>query len=127
MPKKFHNNTVVITSALYMFIKCDDLQNAEALFNRTDRDIISYGLMMKLYNSKNQPDKTLELYQKMKEKNLNPNEIIFILPIDAPSKFGDLSLSQSLICEIPENFLLYPSIQSGLIDLWVKLLLTSTD
>jgi pentatricopeptide repeat protein len=117
----------LLYSVLNMFIKCDDLQSAETLFGRIHRDIISYGSMMKFYNIKDQPEKTLELYQKMKEENLSPNEIIFVLLIDASSKLGDLSLSQPLINEIPHNFLLDPWIQTGLIDLWVKILLTSID
>ena len=110
----------VLYSVLNMFIKCDDLENAESLFERIDRDIVSYGSMMKLYNIKDEPQKTVELFQRMKLENLNPNEIIFVLLIDALSVIGDLSLSQTLIDEISEKFLLDRWIQVGLIDLWVK-------
>lgn len=112
---------------LNMFIKCDDLKSAESLFNRIDRDIISYGSMMKIYNTKDQPDKTLELFRKMKKENLIPNEIIYVLLITALSAIGDLSLCQSLFCEIPKKFLINPWIQVGLIDLWVRFRLTSID
>jgi pentatricopeptide repeat protein len=125
MPKKFHNDLVVITCASNMFMKCDDLKSAESLFDRIDRigrNVVSYGLMMKFYNIKNQPEKTVELFQKMKEENLNPDEAIFVLVIDAFSTIGDLSLSQSLIDQIPEKFLSYPWIQAGLIHLWVILI-----
>ncbi|CAF4215528.1 unnamed protein product, partial [Adineta steineri] len=59
----------LLYSVLNMFIKCDDLKNAEILFDRMKRDIIAYGSMMKFYNIKNQPLKTLELYEKLKEEN----------------------------------------------------------
>jgi pentatricopeptide repeat protein len=120
MPKKFQMDLAVLNSALNMFNKCDDLKSAESLFDRIDRNIISYGSMMKFYNTKNQPEKTVELFERMKEENLNPNEIIFVLVIDAISTFGDLSLSQPLIDEIPEKFLSDRWIQNALIDLWVK-------
>jgi pentatricopeptide repeat protein len=127
MPKKFHNDIVVKSSALYMFTKCDSLDNAEALFDRIDRDVVSYGSMMKSYNIKNQPEKTLELFDKMKEENINPNKVIFFLLLDALSQIGDLSLSESLICQIPQSFLSNLWIKVGLIDLWVKFLLISID
>ncbi len=122
MPKKFHNH-VVLTAALHMFIQGDDLESAESLFDRMNRTIESYGAMMKFYNINNQPEKTLELFQRIKQENLNPDEIIFVLLIDALSEIGHLELSQSLLDEMPNNFLLDPWIQTGLIDLWVKFLL----
>ena len=47
MPKKFDNNTVVITSALQMFIKCGDISKAEQLFNRIEKkNLFTYSIMM---------------------------------------------------------------------------------
>ncbi|CAF1052345.1 unnamed protein product [Adineta steineri] len=115
----------LLYSILNMFIKCDDLENAEILFDRIDRDIIAYGSMMKFYNIKNQPLKTLELYQKLKEENLKPTEITFVLLIDACSEIGDLSLSESLVCQIPESFLSNLYIRNALIDLFGKVGLPS--
>ncbi|CAF1125375.1 unnamed protein product [Adineta steineri] len=110
----------LLYSVLNMFIKCDDLKNAEILFDRIDRDIIAYGSMMKFYNIKNQPLKTLELYQKLKDENLKPTEITFVLLLDACSEIGDLSLSESLVCQIPESFLSNLYIRNALIDLFGK-------
>lgn len=111
----------VLRMALNTFIKCDDLESAEHLFNKMNRTIISYGSMMKYYNMKDQVEKTLELFQRMKQDNLNPDEICYVLLIDALSKIGDLSLSQPFINNIPKSFLKNPWIQVGLIDLWVKI------
>ena len=66
----------------------------------------------------------MELFQRMNEENINPNEINYVLIIDALSAIGDLSLSESLLCEMPENFLINSYIQNGLINLWVKSLPT---
>ncbi len=111
---------------LTMFIKCNDLKSAEALFDRIDRNVVFYGLMMKFYNTKELPEKTLELFQRMKQENINPDEISYVLFIDALSTIGDLSLSESLLCEMPKNFLRNSWIQVALIDLWVKSLPTVT-
>ena len=77
--------------------------------------------MMKFYNIKKQAEKTLELFERIKQENLKPNENIFVLLIDACSQVGDLSLAQSLRNQIPKHFLLDPWIQVGLIDLWVNI------
>ena len=69
----------------------------------------------------------MELFQRMKQENLIPDEISYVLLIDALSEIGDLSLCQSWLSVMPENFLMNPWIQVGLIDLWVKFLLTSID
>ncbi len=51
MPKKFHNNIVIITSALQMFIKCGEISKAEELFNRIEnKNLFTYSVMM---NGKN--------------------------------------------------------------------------
>ena len=78
---------------------------------------------MKFYNVKDQPEKTLELFQRMQEENLEADEICYVLVIDALSKVGDLSLTHSVVDDMPPNFLENSWIQVGLIDLWVKYLL----
>ena len=40
----------LLNMVLNMFIKCGDLKSAESLFDRIDRNVVSYGSMMKFYN-----------------------------------------------------------------------------
>ncbi|CAF3676422.1 unnamed protein product [Rotaria sp. Silwood1] len=124
LPIECRQSNDLLYSVLNMFIKCDDLKSAESLFNRIDRDLISYGSMMKFYNMKEQPEQTLTLFEQMKQNKIKPNKIIFVLLIDACSVIGDLSLCQSLISQIPPSFLTDPWIQVGLVDMWVRLILT---
>ncbi|CAF1183546.1 unnamed protein product [Rotaria sp. Silwood1] len=120
LPIECRQSNDLLYSVLNMFIKCDDLKSAESLFNRIDRDLISYGSMMKFYNMKEQPEQTLTLFEQMKQNKIKPNKIIFVLLIDACSVIGDLSLCQSLISQIPPSFLTDPWIQVGLVDMWGK-------
>ncbi|CAF1212594.1 unnamed protein product [Adineta ricciae] len=119
-PKLKQSNSLLY-SVLNMFVKCNDISNAESLFNRIKRDVISYGSMMKLYNVQKQPEKTCALYHRMKIDGLRPNEFIFTLAIDAFSRIGDITLAESLIDEIPKDLQLNPWIQIGLVDLWGKI------
>ena len=117
------NSYDVLPMVLNMFIKCDDLKSAECLFNRMHCNIICYGAMMKFYNMKDQPEKTLELFRRMQEENLTPDEICYVLLLDALSKIGDLSLAQLFVDKMPKCFSKDSWIQVGLIDLWVKYIL----
>ncbi|CAF4301593.1 unnamed protein product, partial [Rotaria sordida] len=48
MPKHFHNDNILFTSAIYMLMKFGDVENAENLFQMMKKkDIITYGAMMK--------------------------------------------------------------------------------
>ena len=103
-----------------MFIKCNDVENAEYVFNRLNRDATCYGSLMKLYNIRNEPEKTLDLFKRMKEKKIEPSEITFVLVIDACSAIGDLSLCESIVSQIPKCSLNNRWIQNASIDMWVS-------
>ena len=47
MPNKFHNDSIVLTSALQMFIKSKNISLAEQLFDRIkEKNLIVYNTMM---------------------------------------------------------------------------------
>jgi hypothetical protein len=48
MPKSFHSNLYVLASAIYAFMKCGDVANAQSLFDTSKKKTMSmYGAMMK--------------------------------------------------------------------------------
>jgi len=48
MPKGFHSDPYLLTSLLDVFMKCGDVSNAQLLFDRTSRKVLTmYGAMMK--------------------------------------------------------------------------------
>jgi pentatricopeptide repeat protein len=106
-----------------MFIKCNDISNAESLFDRLNRNVKSYGSLMKLYQRRNEPEKILNLFQRMKKEKIQANEMIYVLLIDACSAIGTLSLSKSIISQIPKSFLNNLWIQNSSIDMWVSVFL----
>ncbi|CAF4383503.1 unnamed protein product, partial [Rotaria sordida] len=60
MPKHFHNDNVLLTSAIDMLMKFGDVQSAEKLFRMIKKkDIVLYGAMMNGYNINNEPLKCL--------------------------------------------------------------------
>ncbi|CAF1549924.1 unnamed protein product, partial [Adineta steineri] len=81
----------VIHSILNMFSKCSDIENAEKLFQKLNKNTISYGCMMAMYNNQNEPEKTLNLYEEMKRDKIEIDNLIWILIINALAELTDLS------------------------------------
>ncbi|CAF1554748.1 unnamed protein product, partial [Adineta ricciae] len=113
-------NEYVTVGAFDMFVKCGDISNAERLFNRMTRIVITYGQMMKCYNDHRMPLKTLNLYDKMKKENIAVNSVIFVLVIDACAEYGLESRCRLIASQIPSSMLLEPELRTTLIHMWGK-------
>jgi len=125
LPKEYQESDDILYSLSNMFIKCNDLNNAESIFNRLNRNVISYGSLMKLYQTRNEPEKILNLFERMKKEKIQAHEMVYALLIDACSTIGDLSLAKSIILQIPKSFLNSRWIQNSSIDMWVSLFLNN--
>jgi pentatricopeptide repeat protein len=75
---------------------------------------------MKTYNMKNEFEKTFALFEQMKMEKIEPNDIIFLLIINACSQLGDLSICQSIFEQVTPTSLNNIWIQNALIDMWVS-------
>lgn len=123
MPKEYQQSNAknkILYALLNMFIRCNDQENAENLFLRLNRDVMSYGAMMKMYNENNKPEKTMSLVEQMTREKIKPDAIIYLMMINACAQLGDLSLCQSTMAKVPKNVLTERSIQNALIDMWVS-------
>ncbi|UJR24038.1 hypothetical protein I4U23_027003 [Adineta vaga] len=115
-----HKNEFVLNSAFDMFVKCGDLENAENIFANNKRVVISFGQMMKCYNEHSMPMKTIDLYEKMKDEDVEANSIIFLLLIDACGQLGIESRCRSIVNQIPSTMLNDFKLQNALIHMWGK-------
>ena len=123
MPKEYlqlNGKTRVHYALLNMFARCDDKENAEAIFHRSKRDVMSYGTMMKMYNQKETPEKVLSLYEQMQMEHIQPDQVIYLMMINAYAQLGDLSLCESIISRIPSAMVKNLQTQNSLIDMWVS-------
>ena len=53
------------------------LSKVEILFEKVQRNVINYASLMKLYNNQDQPEKTLKLFQRMKNENIQGDSVVF--------------------------------------------------
>ncbi|CAF1547942.1 unnamed protein product [Rotaria magnacalcarata] len=71
------NDTGVFNSAIHMLMRFCDVNIAEDVFHQMkNKDIYTYGAMIKGYNDNQEYEKALDLYEKM---NVKPNEMIYTL------------------------------------------------
>jgi pentatricopeptide repeat protein len=113
-------NPYIQSSVFDMFIKCGDLSNAEAIFARMKRNVVSYGHLMSYYNEHSMPDKTLRLHETMKKEGINADSVTFVLLVDACAQIGLESRCRMIVDQIPECMLSHVQLQSTLIHMWVR-------
>jgi hypothetical protein len=49
MPKIFHNDKILLNTAMNLFNKCKDISKSEEIFSKMTKDLISYSIMMQGY------------------------------------------------------------------------------
>jgi pentatricopeptide repeat protein len=113
-------NRYVLNTVLDMFIRCGDVSSAENWFSKMKCHLNNYGQMMKGFNEANLPNKTLNLFEKMKSEGIKGGVITYLLLLDACSQLGIESICQSIVEQIPLTILDNVQIQTALIDMWVR-------
>jgi pentatricopeptide repeat protein len=121
MPQSFQTNHVVASSALHMFMKFGDVEEAERIFSRMKSpDMSINGVMMNGYNLNDQPHKCLQLFHRIKDQNITPHEVIPLSAVCACSHIGLVSVSRPVIDHLPVHSLKSRYLQNALIDMWVS-------
>ncbi|CAF4215676.1 unnamed protein product, partial [Adineta steineri] len=118
---KYFQASAILTSILHMLMKYSNITTAEKVFKQIQmKNLIHYGAMINGYNINNQPEKCLNLFKELKEKNLEITEPILIMVCHACSQVGLLNICQTIFNQIPSHLLNSPRLQNALIDMWGK-------
>ena len=121
MDSSYYGNTVVMTSALNMFMKDGDVNKAEEVFRSIkSKDIIAYAAMMKGYILNNDPRRTLALFDQIKKKSIELSAVIYVLAIHACAQIGMIQCSRPIVAQIPDQFRNDQILQNTLIDMWAS-------
>ncbi|CAF1264235.1 unnamed protein product [Adineta steineri] len=121
MPKHFHGDTVVLTSVIDMLMKFNDVTTAEHYFKMIKKkDVVAYSVLMNGYNINNEPLKCLQLLDEIKQHNLIPDEVVWIILIGACAQLSIRSKCQLILDQIPSHLFNKKYIQNSLIHMWGK-------
>ncbi|CAF3936002.1 unnamed protein product, partial [Rotaria magnacalcarata] len=114
------DDTYILSALISFYIKSDDLKNAESLFIASKNISLSmYAALMKGYIKSNQPNKALDLFNKID----SPDQVIIILLFNACALLGTneaLNLVKRASKEIPKSFYSNPRLLTSLLDALIK-------
>jgi pentatricopeptide repeat protein len=121
MPPSFHSNQIVTGSALHMLMKFGEVGDAERLFSRMKHpEMAINGVMMNGYNLNDEPDKCLQLFYRITDQGIGPNEVIPLAAVSACSHIGLRKVSRKVIDSLPTRSLENRRLQTAMIDMWVS-------
>ncbi|CAF1496416.1 unnamed protein product [Adineta ricciae] len=110
----------LLQTVFNMYFQHGDISKVKFLFEKIKRDVINYASLMKLYNDQSQPEKTLKLFQRMKNEKIERDSVVFVLVINACVDIRFSSLSRSIVKQIPQYLLDDHWLQRSLIYMWVQ-------
>lgn len=100
---------VVATALIGMYSKCGELAEARKLFeNLANRDVIAWNAMILGYGHHGDGIQALELFKRMLQEDVNPNEITFTAVISACRHGGLLQEGWKAFRMLQEDFGLTP-------------------
>ncbi|XP_058739120.1 pentatricopeptide repeat-containing protein At5g03800-like [Vicia villosa] len=80
----FHSEVQVGNAVVSMYFKCGNVDDAIKMFSgMSSTDIVSWNILISGYVMHRQGDKALEIWSKMREEGITPDEVTFILIISA--------------------------------------------
>lgn len=121
IPDQFYYHIPMTGSALNMLIKFGQVSDAERLFNSLKKkDSSTFSIMMIGYNSHEQPDKALTLFEQILREKITPNDVIYVGAVNAAARIGLRSVCNQTVQLIPGPSRTNPLINNALIDMWVR-------
>jgi hypothetical protein len=114
------NDKTFMNQLLNFYLKFDQEKQALDIFEKyhQHQTIIDYSLLMKYYNHQYQPEKTIQLYHRLKNNsNIQIDHIIYVIVLQAIAKGCCLYTSQTIQDEI-KKFQTHTDINNALINMY---------
>ncbi|KAJ7540196.1 hypothetical protein O6H91_10G005000 [Diphasiastrum complanatum] len=118
----FQSDVVVGKTLVDMYAKCGCTEEARELFdNMSDRDVVSWNVMIAGYAHNELGKEALSLYEQMKQEGAQPDKVTFVLLLKACASLAALEHGKQLQSEIIKRG--YQSdvvVGSTLVDMYAK-------
>ncbi|XP_047968568.1 pentatricopeptide repeat-containing protein At3g24000, mitochondrial isoform X1 [Salvia hispanica] len=93
----FRNYVVLQNTVVNMYAKCCDMESARKVFDEmTERDMVSYTMLITGYSQNNEFYKALRLYVEMVEMGLKPNEFTFGSALKSAGGMQSVSMGRGI-------------------------------
>eukprot|EP00250_Pteridium_aquilinum_P016227 c23010_g2_i1 orf=1-2010(-) len=116
------SDTAVGSSLVDMYVKCGQLMEAQAVFNRmSTRNVVSYGVLITRYTQYGKGLLSMMLFEEMLQHSIKPDNYIYSSILKACSSVGAvLEGMQIHDCMIRTGLKLDVNIETALVDLYAK-------
>ena len=100
-----HDPCVVVGNTLVnMYAKCGAMDDAQNVFDRlSDRNVVSWGVILTGYSVNGLSIRTLELFESMKDEGVEPSRVTYLCALKACSSIGAIKRGQVLHGEITKS------------------------
>ncbi|KAJ7528005.1 hypothetical protein O6H91_16G079900 [Diphasiastrum complanatum] len=97
----FQSDVVVGNTLVDMYAKCGCTEDAQELFNNmSERDVVSWNSIIAGYAQNGLGKEALALYEQMKQEGMQPNNVTFVLLLNACASLAALEQGKHLHSEI---------------------------
>ncbi|KAL7138357.1 hypothetical protein ABFS83_10G157700 [Erythranthe nasuta] len=105
-------NTYTVNAIMDMYAKCGSMRDARLVFDRMrNKDVASWNIMVMGYGLHGHGNEALELFSRMCESGLKPDEISFVGALVACSHAGFVIKGKELLEEMEPKYGVAPAIE----------------
>ncbi|KDP32370.1 hypothetical protein JCGZ_13295 [Jatropha curcas] len=98
------SNIKLVNALVDMYAKCGDLEKANNLFESVEnKNVVSWNVMIGGYTHMSCYKEALELFRRMLQSNLEPNDVTLLSILPACANLGDLGLGKWIHAYIDKN------------------------
>ncbi|KAJ7517800.1 hypothetical protein O6H91_21G040600 [Diphasiastrum complanatum] len=118
----FQSDVILVNTLVDMYGKCGRTGDARELFNNmSERDAVSWNAMIAGYAQNGLGKEALALYEQMKQEDLQPNNVTFVLLLKACASLAALEQGKQLHSDIIETgFQSDVIVGNTLVDMYAK-------
>ncbi|KAF9600414.1 hypothetical protein IFM89_009329 [Coptis chinensis] len=108
----FDTNSLISNSVIHMYAKCGDIQAARQVFDRLlNKDVVSWNTIIMGYAIHGCGSVSVELFSKMQEEGIIPNESTFVSVLSSCSITGLVDEGWKIFKYMKMNFGIEPDIE----------------
>ncbi|XP_015952576.1 putative pentatricopeptide repeat-containing protein At3g18840 [Arachis duranensis] len=108
---KFLMDEKLLGALVDMYSKCGNIMHAEKIFrlvNNSNRDAISYNIMIAGYAHHGLENKAIQLFEEMSKKSVKPDAITFVALLSACRHRGLVELGENIFISMEEEYNVVP-------------------
>ncbi|XLS73335.1 hypothetical protein HN51_030200, partial [Arachis hypogaea] len=103
--KGFDFNVFIASALIDMYSKCGNLKDAQNVFDSIpNKNVASWNAMIDCYGKYGMIDSSLELFKKLQEQGLQPNEVTFTCLLSACSHSGSVQKGLEIFRLMKEHY-----------------------